>query len=340
MRFVDEAKITVEGGKGGDGCAGFLREKYRPHGGPDGGDGGDGGSVTIRASESKHTLLDMRYQREWKAGRGVHGKGKNLHGRTGESVAIEVPVGTLVWDAETGDCLADLDRPGKEICAAAGGKGGKGNPRFVTRGNRLPTERGLGEPGEHRVLRLELKLLADVGLVGLPNAGKSTLLSAISSARPKIADYPFTTLSPAIGIVEGPGHHSFAVADIPGLIEGAHEGAGLGTQFLRHVERTRVLVHLVSLVDAAGALYPIDALRAHYKTVHGELEAFGSGLANKPEILVFTKVDCLSPDDEAALKKIKKSFAKQKPHFISALAHTELQALIVAMGSANSLQAA
>lgn len=332
MRFIDEAKIRVTGGSGGDGCMSFLREKFRPNGGPDGGDGGKGGTVYIEASEDLSTLQDVKLKREFAATRGVHGLSKNQHGRSGEDIVIRVPVGTVIHDAESGELLADLTEKHAKCAVAEGGRGGKGNARFSTRTNKAPIEHEEGFPGESRMLTLELKLLADVGLIGLPNAGKSTLLSSISSAKPKIADYPFTTLNPILGIASPGLYRSFTVADIPGLIEGAHEGHGLGIQFLRHIERTKVLVHLLSLIDEGGAPYPIKVLKAHYSGIRGELTAFGNGLDQKPEIIVFTKCD--SCRDLGHLKKIKTSFkANPTLFFISAPLHEGLEELVRHLGN-------
>lgn len=316
MRFIDEAQITVHGGPGGDGCTSFLREKYRPYGGPDGGDGGDGGSIIFEADANLSTLQDFRFRKEFHGKAGTNGKGKNQHGRAALDTIVRVPVGTVVRDAATGELLADFTKVGERVCLAKGGAGGKGNPRFTTRANRIPTEHDDGHPGEERTVDLELKLLADVGLIGLPNAGKSTLLANISAARPKIADYPFTTLSPVLGIATGPNDQSFTVADIPGLIEGAHAGHGLGIQFLRHLSRTKVLVHLVSLIDGGGVPYPPEELCVHYESVRSELVAFGQGLEQKPEFLVFTKTD--SCRDTAHLDAIRREFKDKDIHFISA----------------------
>lgn len=249
MKFVDYVKIYVKAGDGGRGCVSFRREKYVPKGGPDGGDGGKGGDVIIRASSELHTLLDHRYQKTYKAKRGEHGKGSKMKGKDGEDLIIQVPIGTVVKDADSEEILADLDEDGKDLIVARGGKGGLGNAHFATPINQTPRYAQPGQKGEEKWIILELKLLADVGLIGLPNAGKSTLISIISSARPQIADYPFTTLTPVLGVVKYKDYQSFVVADIPGLIEGAHKGAGLGHQFLRHVERTSILLHLVDVSD-------------------------------------------------------------------------------------------
>ncbi len=249
MKFIDYAKIYVKAGDGGRGCISFRREKHVPRGGPNGGDGGRGGNIIFRAAKELNTLLDLRYQREYRAERGEHGKGSNRHGRDGIDMVIPVPVGTLIKDAESGEIIADLDHDGAEVVAAHSGRGGLGNSNFATPTRQAPRYAQPGEPGEEKWLVLELKLLADVGLVGLPNAGKSTLISVISAARPKIADYPFTTLVPNLGVVKMEDLGSFVVADIPGIIEGAHTGTGLGFQFLRHIERTAILLHLVDISD-------------------------------------------------------------------------------------------
>jgi GTP-binding protein len=291
--FVDEAVVTVAGGKGGDGAVSFRREKRVPRGGPDGGDGGHGGSVLLRADPGLNTLLAYRYQPSFRAERGRHGEGGTRAGRSGEDLVLPVPVGTVVQDAETGQILADLAEPGQQVLVARGGRGGRGNARFRGPAERAPRRRERGEPGEVRRIRLELKLLADVGLVGLPNAGKSTLLARISAARPKIADYPFTTIVPVLGVVEAAGT-SFVVADIPGLIEGAHLGAGLGDRFLRHIERCRLLLHLVD--PTAPGHDPVEDLAI----VERELEAYDPTLASKPRFLVLTKADALQDRDRPA----------------------------------------
>jgi GTP-binding protein len=293
--FVDEAKISVKAGDGGNGCVAFRREKYVPRGGPSGGDGGHGGSVYVEANPNDNTLLRYRYNREFKADRGRHGEGSNCTGVSGEDMILKVPVGTLVFDSDNSELLADLKKPGQRVLVAQGGKGGRGNQHFAKPWHQAPREKEEGESGEERHLRLELKLLADVGLVGFPNAGKSTLISVISAARPKIANYPFTTLEPNLGVVNadgGTGGHgtelgrTFVVADLPGLIEGASEGAGLGTRFLRHVERTRLLVHLIDTSDTAE----IDPIKA-FQVIEGELAAFSENLTRKPRIVVATKLD-------------------------------------------------
>jgi GTP-binding protein len=283
--FVDEARITVKAGDGGNGCLAFRREKYVPRGGPSGGDGGRGGDVTMVATIHRNTLLHFRFNPEYTAQRGRHGEGSNRTGHEGESVIIQAPVGTTVFDDETGDRLFDFTEDGQSWVVARGGRGGRGNARFATSTHQAPTEHEPGRPGDFRRLRLELKLLADVGLVGYPNAGKSTLISRISAARPKIADYPFTTLEPNLGVAELPDHRTFVVADIPGLIEGAHEGKGLGIQFLRHIERTRVLAHLVDVSDTGRE--PVHDFEALMK----ELESYSDELARKPMIVVASKID-------------------------------------------------
>jgi len=284
--FIDEVRILVKAGDGGNGCLAFRREKYVPRGGPSGGDGGRGGDVFLVATEHQNTLLAFRYNPEHKAGRGRHGEGSNKTGADGRSIEVDVPVGTLVYDEATGERLYDFTHPGERVLVARGGRGGRGNARFATSTHQAPTEHEPGRPGEEKRLRLELKLLADVGLVGFPNAGKSTLISRISAARPKIADYPFTTLEPNLGVVELPDYRSFVVADIPGLIEGAHLGHGLGAQFLRHIERTRLLVHLVDVSEATGR----DPVR-DFETVMEELASFSADLAAKPMIVAASKMD-------------------------------------------------
>ena len=285
--FVDYARIMVKGGRGGDGCLSFRREKYVPRGGPDGGDGGDGGSVILEVESGLSTLTAFRLHQHLRARKGEHGRGKNQHGRSGEDLVVSVPAGTQVFD-ENRSPLADLVAPGERWVAARGGRGGKGNARFATSTNQAPRTRERGTEGEERMLHLELRLLADVGLVGMPNAGKSTLISRISAARPKVADYPFTTLTPHLGVVERGESEPFVVADIPGLIEGAHAGSGLGTRFLRHVERTRLLAHLVDLSGSGGA-GPIEVL----ETINRELSRAGEALGRKPQVVVATKLDLL-----------------------------------------------
>jgi len=281
--FTDEAEIHVRAGDGGDGCVAFRREKYVPFGGPSGGDGGNGGDVLLFVDPHLSTLYRFSRERRFRAERGQHGRGKNQTGASGQTLRVPVPPGTVVRDAESGDVLADLTEPGQEVVVARGGRGGRGNARFATPARQAPRMAEHGEPGEERVLRLELKLLADVGLVGKPNAGKSTLLAAATAARPKIAPYPFTTLEPHLGVVVLDAHTDFVLADLPGLIEGASEGKGLGHRFLRHVERTRLLIHLLD----GSAPEPLADLEA----INAELAAFGHGLADKPQLVAFNKMD-------------------------------------------------
>jgi GTP-binding protein len=294
MKFVDEARLKVQAGNGGRGCVSFRREKFAPFGGPDGGDGGLGGSVWLRAAEGINTLADFRIERTYKAKSGEGGSGNDCTGRGGEDLYIAVPVGTVVADADTGEQLGDLTAAAQEFKVAQGGKGGWGNTRFKSSTNRAPRQFGPGLPGERRTLTLELKLIADVGLLGLPNAGKSTLIRALSSARPKVADYPFTTLYPNLGVVYCGQHRSFLMADIPGLIEGAAGGAGLGIRFLKHLQRTRVLLHIVDLLPPDPEADPVRDARA----IVSELKQFDLKLAAKPRWLVINKRD-LMPDDEA-----------------------------------------
>ena len=286
MHFVDEAAIYVKGGDGGSGAVSFRREKYVPRGGPDGGDGGDGGSVIVLADPNLGTLTDLVSRSEFRAGKGGQGRGRTQHGANGDDLVIRVPVGTVITDEETDVILADMTEPRRSVVVAPGGKGGKGNARFATAINQAPRQFEEGTLGRERRLRLELKLVADVGLIGRPNAGKSTLISRISAAHPKIADYPFTTLQPVIGIVEADSYRRFTVADLPGLIAGAHEGRGLGDEFLRHVERTRLLVHMVDALPVDGT----DPLE-NYRTIRQELALHSAALADKPEIVVANKVD-------------------------------------------------
>jgi GTPase len=300
MIFLDEARILVKAGDGGNGCLAFRREKYVPRGGPSGGDGGHGGDVILVATGHQNTLLQFSYNPEHRAERGRHGEGSNRTGADGHSIEVAVPVGTVVYDEATGERLFDFSETGQRFVVARGGRGGRGNARFATSTHQAPTEHEPGRPGEEKRLRLELKLLADVGLVGFPNAGKSTLISRISAARPKIADYPFTTLEPNLGVVDAGTYRSFVVADIPGLIEGAHEGAGLGIQFLRHIERTRLLAHLVDVSEASGR----DPVR-DFEIVMDELASFSEELAQKPMIVVASKMDAAQdPDRVAALRAV------------------------------------
>lgn len=304
MLFIDQVKIYIKGGDGGNGCVAFRREKFVPRGGPSGGDGGNGGDVILKASPHLSTLLDLRYQQQYIAERAPHGQGKDRHGKNSPGIVIPVPIGTLVREAETQEILADLVAEGQTIVVARGGRGGRGNARFATPTRQAPTFAEEGAKGEERLLLLELKLLADVGLVGLPNAGKSTLISAISSARPKIADYPFTTLTPHLGVVEVDGYPSFVVADIPGLIEGAHAGKGLGFQFLRHIERCRFLLHLVEAADST----PGDPVK-EFETIRGELSCYSPDLLIKPFAVAATKIDI--KEDGRRLKQLT-DYCKQK----------------------------
>ena len=309
--FIDEAKILVKAGDGGNGCVAFRREKFVPRGGPSGGDGGRGGDVVMQSSQQHNTLIHFRYNPEHKAERGRHGEGSNCTGSDGKSIILKVPVGTTVFDAETGELIHDFSLPDESVVVAKGGRGGRGNQHFATPVHQAPRESEPGRPGEERTYRLELKLLADAGLVGYPNAGKSTLIARISAAKPKIADYPFTTLEPNLGVVtvgEAPNEESFVVADMPGLIEGAHLGTGLGVQFLRHIERTRVLVHLVDVSDGSGRPDPIE----DFKVINAELENFGHGLAEKPMIVVASKIDVANPEK---LKRLATSAKRRKREF-------------------------
>jgi GTPase len=329
--FIDEAKIRVKAGDGGNGCMAFRREKFVPRGGPSGGDGGHGGDVVMESSERHNTLVHFRFNPEHKAERGRHGEGSNCTGRDGENMILKVPVGTALYDEETGELVHDFAHPDERIVVARGGRGGRGNQHFATSTHQAPREHEAGRPGEERNYRLELKLLADAGLVGYPNVGKSTLISRLSAARPKIADYPFTTLEPNLGVVtvgEAPHEQGFVVADIPGLIEGASQGAGLGVQFLRHIERTRVLVHLVDVSDGSGRESPVD----DFKVIQGELKSFGHGLDEKPMIVVASKADVANPEK---LKKLQAMAKRRKLPFyaISAVSGLGVDALKYAMAA-------
>jgi GTPase len=335
--FVDEAKIFVKAGDGGKGCVAFRREKYVPRGGPSGGDGGQGGNIYLEANPNDNTLLRYRYNREFKADRGRHGEGSNCTGHSGQDMVLQVPVGTLVFD-EQGAAIADLATAGQRVLIAHGGRGGRGNQHFAKPWHQAPREHEDGFPGEERHLRLELKLLADVGLVGYPNAGKSTLISVISAARPKIANYPFTTLEPNLGVVNADGGtggrgvelgRTFVVADLPGLIEGAHLGAGLGIRFLRHVERTRLLVHLIDTSDSNAD----DPVRS-FEIINGELEAFSASLIEKPMIVVATKLDATT--DRSRLEALR-DFCKRRHlefHSISAVAGEGVKELVRSIADA------
>jgi GTPase len=300
--FIDEAKIRVRAGDGGNGCVAFRREKFVPRGGPSGGDGGKGGDVIMESSERHNTLVHFRFNPEYKAQRGRHGEGSKKTGREGQDIVLKVPVGTILFDDATGERIHDFSHPDERIVIARGGRGGRGNAQFATSTHQAPREAEPGRAGEERNYRLELKLLADVGLVGYPNVGKSTLISRISAARPKIADYPFTTLQPNLGVAvvgRPPQEKSFVVADIPGLIEGAHTGAGLGTQFLRHIERTRLLVHLVDVSDSSGRPDPVKDV----EVIMGELASFGAHLEQKLMIMAASKIDIANKEKLAKLRR-------------------------------------
>lgn len=302
MKFIDEVKLHCSSGHGGAGCVSFRREKFIPFGGPDGGDGGRGGDVIFEAASALSTLLELRHKPHQKAERGRHGMGKDRHGAAGADLVIKVPVGTLIKDAETGEELVDLTSDGQRAVLLKGGRGGQGNARFATSTNKAPKFAQPGEEGEERILRLELKLMADVGLLGLPNAGKSSLISAVSAARPKVADYPFTTLAPSLGVVAYKNYRSFVMADIPGIIEGAHDGAGLGHRFLKHLERSGILVHLVDLSGMPDS-DPFDA----YEAVNRELVLFSDELARKARIVALTKMDL--PEARDRLEEATRWFA-------------------------------
>lgn len=324
MKFVDEARISVEAGKGGNGCLSFRREKFIPFGGPDGGDGGDGGDVYLVANPAINTLIEFRYQRHHRAQKGEAGGGRLRTGKSGVDLLVPVPLGTTVFDADTNELIGDVTLPEQRLCVAKGGKRGLGNARFKSSVNRAPRRTIPGEPGETRNLKLELKLLADVGLLGLPNAGKSTLIRAVSNATPKVADYPFTTLHPNLGVVRVGEYRSFVIADIPGLIEGAAEGAGLGIQFLKHLSRTRLLLHLVDMMPMDGS-DPVDAVQ----TVFAELQKFGSELAAMPRWLVLNKRDNLPEKEaESLAQEIIRRLNWTAPFFcVSALQHHGTQVL-------------
>jgi len=304
MKFIDEAEIYVKAGDGGSGCISFRREKYVPKGGPDGGDGGKGGDIVIKASLAHHTLLDLKYQPRHIARRGDHGRGSLKTGASSPDLLIAVPVGTIVKDADTGEILADLTADGQAFIAAKGGIGGKGNAHFKTSTHQTPRFSQPGMPGEERRIRLELKLIADVGLVGLPNVGKSTFISKVSAARPKIADYPFTTLTPNLGVVSYGSYRTFVIADIPGLIEGAHQGSGMGIRFLRHIERTRLLLHIIDISDES----PLSGWEK-YTLINRELSSFGANVADKPQIVAINKIDLTVTRDR--LKKEIDLFAQK-----------------------------
>jgi GTP-binding protein len=326
MKFVDEATIDVAAGDGGNGCASFRHEKYKEFGGPDGGDGGRGGHVYALADASLNTLVDFRYTRRFEAQRGEHGKGSDMFGVKGDDIVLKMPVGTIISDAETGEVLFELLQPGEQITIAKGGDGGFGNMHYKSSTNRAPRQKTPGWPGERRTLKLELKVLADVGLLGMPNAGKSTLIAAISNARPKIADYPFTTLHPNLGVVRVGPEKSFVVADVPGLIEGASEGAGLGHQFLRHLQRTRLLLHLVDVAPFDEAVDPVQQAKA----IAAELKKFDPELYAKPRWLVLNKLDMVPVEERASrVIDIVKRLKHKGPVFeISALTREGCELLV------------
>ncbi len=324
MKFLDEAKVYIASGAGGNGCVSFRREKFIEFGGPNGGDGGKGGNVVVEAVTGLNTLIDYRYQQHFKAQRGGNGMGKDRAGANGKDVVLKVPVGTQIYEEDGETLIADLTHVGESVTISKGGNGGFGNAHFKSSTNRAPRHANPGQPGEERTIRLRLKLIADAGLIGLPNAGKSTFLAAVSAAKPKIADYPFTTLHPQLGVVEVDGRE-FVLADLPGLIEGAHEGTGLGDRFLGHTERCRVLLHLV---DGTGE----DAGEA-YRTVRTELEAYGHGLTEKPEIVALSKADAMTKDAiKAQSAKLKKA-CKKTPLVVSAQSHEGVQELLRALAA-------
>ncbi len=327
--FIDRVKILVRGGHGGNGVTAFRREKFVPRGGPSGGEGGKGGDVWLVADSSLNTLLHLRFNPEHKAERGRHGEGSNRSGSEGEDVLVRVPIGTLVHDGETHDLLADLAEDGQRWCAARGGRGGFGNSHFATSTNRAPRYHQDGSPGEETVLQLELKLLADVGLIGFPNAGKSTLISTVSAAKPKIADYPFTTLEPHLGVVDLGDFRTFVIADIPGLIEGAHEGAGLGDRFLRHVERTQLLLHLVDVSSASGRDPVSD-----YEIINRELLAYDPNLAERPQIVVATKLDALDEPERLEVLRRRADEDGRPFYAVSSATNSGIRELIVLVARA------
>jgi GTP-binding protein len=321
--FVDEIDVFVKGGDGGAGCVSFRREKFVPRGGPDGGDGGDGGSVLLEADPSITTLLDYHYQRHYTAERGQHGQGANKHGASGADTVLRVPLGTVVHDRDTGDLVGDLTSPGERLLVARGARGGRGNARFTSSTNRAPRRADLGRPGQERWIHLELRLLADVGVVGFPNAGKSTLVSRLSAAKPKIADYPFTTLVPNLGIVRLDEHRTFVIADLPGLIPGASEGKGLGHRFLRHTERTRLLIHLIDL-DPSNARDPVE----DYWTIQAELRAYSEELAARPQVVAANKAELPGTEErQQAIERLCRSGGLPF-HAISAITGQGLEELM------------
>ena len=325
MNFVDEVTMTVKAGDGGRGCVSFLREKFRPWGGPNGGNGGNGGDVILRVDPQRNTLLDLAHRHHAKAARGEHGRGKDQHGKNAKSLILSVPAGTIARDMESGEILADLRAAGQQVVVAHGGKGGRGNASFATSTNRAPRFAQSGLPGETRQLQLELRLLADVGLVGFPNVGKSTLISAVSAARPRVADFPFTTLVPHLGVVRYGDEGSFVMADVPGLIEGAHAGHGLGVRFLRHLSRTSILVHLLDISDPARDPY------ADYSVINRELDAFDTALARRPQLVVVTKADLTTTRER--FPEVREVFSRheKKLHLISAATGEGKQELVRAI---------
>lgn len=303
VKFIDEAKIYVRSGRGGNGCVSFRREKFVPRGGPDGGDGGNGGDILIKAVTNKNSLLDHRYTQHYRAKNGQHGRGKNKHGKTAPSLTIPVPIGTVVKNYDTDEIIGDLTVNGQEIVVAKGGRGGRGNSRFTTSVNRAPKYAEQGEEGEEKSIKLELKLLADISVIGFPNAGKSTLISKISAARPKVAEYPFTTLTPNLGVVSYNEGKTFIVADIPGLISGAHMGAGLGIRFLKHIERTKIIIHLID-ISPLTKREPLE----DYRILNNELDAYSPDLKTKPQIVALNKIDIKEANER--LPEIRKRFKK------------------------------
>jgi GTP-binding protein len=334
MKFVDEASIQVKAGNGGNGCLSFRREKFIQYGGPNGGDGGNGGSIYLKATPGLNTLVDFRFQKHFRAQNGQHGMGSECTGHTGEDLIVPIPVGTLVWDKDTNELIGDLIKPGQLLLVAKGGRHGLGNVHFKSSRNQAPRKTTKGKPGDERMLRLELKLLADVGLLGLPNAGKSTLIRSVSAATPRVADYPFTTLHPSLGVVRMGPSQSFVMADLPGLIEGAADGAGLGIRFLKHLSRTRLLLHLVDLCPADES----DPADGAVKIIR-ELEKYSSELTEKPRWLVFNKIDLLDEDEmQARAKQVLKTLNWKAPYFfISGATKTGTEALCYAVVQAFSL---
>jgi len=321
MKFLDTTKIKIKAGDGGKGCVSFRREKYVPRGGPDGGNGGSGGNIVIVGNRSKYTLLDLNYKTNYAAERGEHGRGKDQHGRRGRDMEITVPLGTIVKDYETGKVLGDITEDGQRLVAARGGKGGRGNMSFVNSTRRAPRISEDGEKGEERALLLELKLIADVGIIGLPNAGKSTFIASVSAAKPKIADYPFTTITPNLGVVKNITGGSFVLADMPGLIEGAHENAGLGVRFLKHIERTKILLHFVDASDE-------DSMVERYKTIRDEILLYSNKLSEKEEIIASTKVDSKNEDNLEEFEKFVNNDLNKQLYKISSVAREGIDDLL------------